>query len=867
MPALPLRVDHAPDAHAAELRRVVESDQGGVHFVPVAEPMPADFEARLRAEVKQLGFVDVAPALDRLDTVLHRHVALLCATDADRAAAPVWVRRLAEVSPRCHLLLWFGRQRLTDRCPAGPRRAPIMPARSRMRLVQRDRCLRRGRPRAAESWQTAAISSARRYGDHDRALALELDLCRRLIAAGQTTRAARRIRTVLRMPDLLWAGYLAAAVLWADVTLEEGGLREARAWLTSVVTEAAIRGETTPGEIRDRMAALDFWLGRRPLSGQETDGPDNRSPDERGWRALAAWRDGDSAHLVSELDQLKQVAGRCAGSRAWIAVLENLVCAFGGTPLQASETQSDGPELTDRTRLLRSSVMAWAHLQHGNTERAERCLVDPKGRSPEAEVVRRLRDRIHRLQTGEAPASVSGLPPGLRAFLTERNTMVSVDGLGRLLKAMEEAPDDRASLVAGCVWLRRFGSDVNVGVITADGGRLIAGAGWKEQAGGHAATADLRVPVRCGASVIGHIVVSAEGRQPAVQHAAQAFAMLAGSALRSCLDALDLRNHDRDGLQEILGRSQVMADVRSSILRAAATTFPVLVEGESGTGKELVARAVHRLSARRERRFLAVNCAALTDDLVEAELFGHARGAFTGAIGARAGMFEDAHGGTLFLDEVSELSPRAQAKLLRVLQEREVRRVGETTARAVDVRIVAATNVPLGEAVARGRFRDDLRFRLAVVGLRLPALRDRLEDLPVLTHVFWRRALTETGKRAYLGHDALARLARHAWQGNVRELQNAVSGLAVIAPTSGRVTARHVTQVLEQVSGSAEETVTQALPLEDARRVFERRFVAATLARHAGRRSAAANDLGLSRQGLAKALRRLGLEGDRAGVA
>jgi DNA-binding NtrC family response regulator len=467
--------------------------------------------------------------------------------------------------------------------------------------------------------------------------------------------------------------------------------------------------------------------------------------------------------------------------------------------------------------------------------------------------------------------------------------MLSVEGLGHLLTALEEAPDEVAALSAGCAWVRRSAHDVSVGVVSADGLRLLAAHGWKtahlpreiaailagpdrdlRHASSHAASGGFGVSIRYGSAAIAHVVVGPDlSERPGLLQAAQALAVLAGPATRASLDSLDARSQERDGLQEILGRGQAMAEVRIAIARAAATSFPVLVEGESGTGKELVARALHRLSARRERRFLAVNCAALTDELVEAELFGHARGAFTGAIGPRTGLFEEANGGTLFLDEVGELSPRAQAKLLRVLQEREVRRVGENASRAIDVRVVSATNVPLAEAVARGRFRDDLRFRLAVVTIRQPPLRDRLEDLPVLAHVFWRRAVAETGKRAYLGADALAQMTRHSWPGNVRELQNVVSGLAVAAPSCGRVTARHVGQVLQYVSGVEPAASAQALPLEAARRVFERRLVASTLARHAGRRSAAAQDLGLTRQGLAKALRRLGLadEEDAAGVA
>src|SRR5690606_6389816 len=197
---------------------------------------------------------------------------------------------------------------------------------------------------------------------------------------------------------------------------------------------------------------------------------------------------------------------------------------------------------------------------------------------------------------------------------------------------------------------------------------------------------------------------------------------------------------------------------------------------------ELVAREVHRLGPRRGRAFCAINCAALTDELCEAELFGHARGAFTGAVGERAGLFEEADGGTLFLDEVGELSPRAQAKLLRAIQEGEVRRLGETRPRRVDVRIVAATNRPLADAVKAGAFRADLRYRLDVGQIDVPALRDRPEDIPPLARHFWRRALERVESRATLSPAALACLTRYHWPGNVRELQNVLAALAVHAP-------------------------------------------------------------------------------------
>ena len=236
-----------------------------------------------------------------------------------------------------------------------------------------------------------------------------------------------------------------------------------------------------------------------------------------------------------------------------------------------------------------------------------------------------------------------------------------------------------------------------------------------------------------------------------------------------------------------------------------------------------------------------MNCAAFTDELVESELFGHTRGAFTGAVGPRTGLFEDAHGGTLFLDEVGELSPRAQAKLLRVLQEREVRRVGENASRSVDVRVVAATNRPLSDAARQASFRDDLLFRLAVVRLRVPPLRDRIEDVPLLAQACWRSLAIQAGKRAMLGPDAIAQLCRHSWPGNVRELQNAMAALLVIAPERGRVGARHVGHVLSASSGEGQ---VPSLPLHRTRANFERTAVAGALARHGGRRAPAARELG-----------------------
>ena len=305
-----------------------------------------------------------------------------------------------------------------------------------------------------------------------------------------------------------------------------------------------------------------------------------------------------------------------------------------------------------------------------------------------------------------------------------------------------------------------------------------------------------------------------------------------------------------------------MTDLRQNILRAADAPFPVLIQGESGTGKELIARAIHGASPRRARRCCALNCAALSDDLFESELFGHARGAFTGASADRPGLFEAADGGTLFLDEVGELTPRAQAKLLRAIQEGEIRRVGENHPRRTDTRIVAATNRDLGAEVEAGRFRQDLLFRLDVLRIVVPPLRERPEDIASLAHRFWREALARTGGRAALAPSTVAALVRYRWPGNVRELQNVMAALAVQAPRGGRVGPGR----LPPGFAGADPADTAAASLAVARRQFEARFVRATLARAGGRRTQAAAAMGLTRQGLAKLMTRLGIAGDDGGA-
>jgi len=306
-------------------------------------------------------------------------------------------------------------------------------------------------------------------------------------------------------------------------------------------------------------------------------------------------------------------------------------------------------------------------------------------------------------------------------------------------------------------------------------------------------------------------------------------------------------------IENIVGRSPPMLDVYKMVARVAPTLSTVLVVGESGTGKELVARAIHTNSPRAAGPFVAVNCTALTESLLESELFGHAKGAFTGAQAARRGLFEEAQGGTLFLDEIGDVGAKMQAQLLRVLQEGEIRRVGSSEAVKIDVRIVAATNRELDEEVKEGRFREDLYFRINVVTVRLPPLRERPSDIPLLVnHFLAKYAARERRADAGIAEEAMAALRRYAWPGNVRELENvierslALSKDGVILPSDlpGELSgAGHAPP-----QGLADDRPTLA--------ELERRYIELVLSETGGNKKRAAEILGIDRRTLYRTLER-----------
>jgi DNA-binding NtrC family response regulator len=316
------------------------------------------------------------------------------------------------------------------------------------------------------------------------------------------------------------------------------------------------------------------------------------------------------------------------------------------------------------------------------------------------------------------------------------------------------------------------------------------------------------------------------------------------------------RTHDLD---EIVGKHPVMEKLHGLITQVARTTTTVLITGESGTGKELVARAIHRHGPRREGPFVAVNPAAIVESLIESELFGHERGAFTGAHQRKLGKFELAQGGTLFLDEIGTLRADLQAKLLRVLQEREIERVGGTRSIKIDVRVIAATNTNLKDAVSRGTFREDLYYRLNVVPIVVPPLRERAQDVPLLAEHFLRRDTRDFNKRIEgLSPEAVAALQAYRWPGNVRELENVIERCVVLA--EGPVIQLNDLPLDVLLPQQATRVrAAEALPLNEATDQFERQIVLRVLERVGWNLTEAGRILAIHRNSLRVKLARWGV--------
>jgi DNA-binding NtrC family response regulator/tetratricopeptide (TPR) repeat protein len=710
--------------------------------------------------------------------------------------------------------------------------------------------LERGRTTAADKILGEAAQLAQSGGDEGLALDARIWQALARSDAGRLTDAESICRAVLLVTSLSPAQQAWARAVLARVLCWQGRVDEALRCQTAVASDdGASEGDAVVAVsiqatwIRTQLASSNVFqagLRARALLERVSDATDSL------------------ARLVALSAHLRVLAA--AGDLHLAGETFQSVCALA--------RQCHSPWRAVRARLIWHDALR----RGGRVRDAQRQIERLVRLSRIAPLL--LRRAIERRQT---PTAQGGNPD--LAAADDRLSAGSAAGAA-LVDLAHEDEDDRYALQRVLERAARELSPSRIELLSADAGPtsviVSVGSGLATQivervleAGivlesevGHGAR-EIGVPVRLGARLLAALVCRWPlDREPSSQSAG--LLSLAAAIVAPRVDALITGAREASNasvaVPELIGVSEAMSEVRRAIARAARAPFSVMIEGESGVGKELAARAIHHLGPRRERRFCDVNCAALPDELLESELFGHAKGAFTGAVTDRTGLFEEADGGTLFLDEVSDLSPRGQAKLLRAVQQQDVRRVGETFTRKVDVRLVAASNRDMRAEVAARRFRADLLFRLDVIHLRIPPLRERPEDIPALAQHHWRTVAERIGSRATLTHGVLAELARYPWPGNVRELQNVMAALAVAAPARGRVSASLLPPAISRAA------VVTTPRLAEARVQFERRCVEVALARAGGSRTRAAAELGLTRQGLLKTMTRLGIDASHVGA-
>ena len=449
-------------------------------------------------------------------------------------------------------------------------------------------------------------------------------------------------------------------------------------------------------------------------------------------------------------------------------------------------------------------------------------------------VVTRVRDRSGR---GAAPAqTVPATRSVARKVVRERAAVLAVDAASESFSSESLLGANIQSTIGVPLWK---GNEI-LGVLQVD---------------------SRAAPVLFEARDVDALLVLAAGASLAVAHSRLiARLTLAEERLSGENQFLRRRERARSGELAIIGQSRAIGELLRQLDKVVDTRVSVLIEGETGTGKELFASALHHRSQRRDKLFVAQNCAAFPEQLLESELFGHKRGAFTGATEEKKGLFEMADGGTLFLDEVGEMPLGLQAKLLRVLQQGEIRPVGATVTRHVNVRIVTATNRNLSDEVKAGRFREDLYYRLKVFPLRVPPLRERREDIPVLAAHFLELYTREMGKPvAGFVPETLAALAAHAWPGNVRELENELQRLVIQVEPGAFITPELLSASVRGAEMPAVQAAAGDGSLKDRVEQVERFILLEVLREHDNNKTSAAKVLGITREGLHKKLKQLGI--------
>ena len=785
--------------------------------------------------------------------------------------------------------------------------APGEVTRLRRQLDAARAALQRGRCQPGERAARQAMHGFARRGEWLGALDCALCLIESLLRRGRLADAEPLLVEARRWGSMAreLGGLQRLAVLQAELFIASGRLPAAELLLETTLAAAQSAGHEAALDAALALASCLYWQGRYGEAWQRLvvldAEPDLAAPARVRIgvvKSQVAIGRGRVADAVAEAARARKSALALAAPE-----LAALACHASAAALLAAgdEAQADvtalaalrharaahAPALTLSVRLLRAEVArrrgerAPAQLLLARMSRVTVRML-PALLAARLDLLRDLLTAADPVLAAEQRADRAGLA-ALRLFAPARrpdalHASPAADDIVELLRCCQTADEDAALLVAVCGRLRARLRASGVAFFALEEGALVPAGGDggridPEQAqrvftagqlvlphhGGERITAG--VPVRYAGQIAGVLMAA---WLPASTWNPSDVAVLLSTGATAAAPALSgvvaRRQAERvPRTSELLGVSPVMAGVRAAIERAASAPFAVLVEGESGSGKELVARQLHKRGIRRDRPFCTLNCAALPEDLIESELFGHARGAFTGAAVERRGVFEEAHTGTLFLDEVGELSARAQAKLLRALQEGEIRRVGENVCRRVDVRLVAATNRNLRDEVVAGRFRLDLLYRLDVIRIALPPLRDRRDDIVMLAELFWRDAAERVGSRATLAQGTLAALARHDWPGNIRELQNVLASLVVRSPKRGVIPPSALPGHFGPVPSAA------GFRLDTARRRFDRSFIQAALVRAVGHRRRAAEELGVSRQGLAKLMERLEIADDSAG--